>query len=133
MAQVKLSSRVKLQMQTTALVLLAHGSRDPATSLEMKKLVEHMTKIRPQWRISGAFLSLAEPGLGEAVAAAVEARCRSIRILPLFLFTGKHLKEDIPALMPGLKAKYPLIRLRLLKSIGSRTSFADFLFASAGS
>lgn len=119
------------------LILLAHGSRAKATFAEMQDLAVRMTGRlaalpgQDGMQVKGAFLSLTRPDLAEAVAEAAAGGSRDIRILPLFLFTGKHILEDVPGLVEALRTRFPDISLTLLKPIGQHAAFADFLLAAA--
>lgn len=120
------------------LILLAHGSRTPAALAEMQDLAARMSGGRgdparePDWAIRGAFLSLTAPDLAQAVDAAVAEGSRDVRILPLFLFSGKHVLADIPEQVAALRARHPGISLTLLEPIGQHPGFGDFLFRAAG-
>jgi sirohydrochlorin cobaltochelatase len=115
-----------------ALILLAHGSRSKKSLEEMRELAKGLQKKAQGLKVSGAFLELARPTLPQAVAAAARAGAREIRVLPLFLFTGKHAGEDIPALVDGLQAAHPRLRLALLPAIGRHSGLLDLLKLAAG-
>lgn len=118
--------------KTSALVLLAHGSRAPETLEEMEKLVHKLSRRRKDLRIAPAFLSMAKPDLLATLQNLAETGVSVVQILPLFLFTGKHLLEDIPALIAEAKQKYPNLKITAHKAIGHHTQFLDFLLEAAG-
>lgn len=125
------------------LILLAHGSRAPETLEEMRDLATRLTKARaPEagsrpgkakagFEARGAFLSLTEPDLATAVREAVEAGSTEVRILPLFLFSGKHVLEDVPALVDVIRRSHPEVKIELLDPIGRHPDFPAFLLESA--
>lgn len=120
------------------LILLAHGSRTDATFAEMQDLADRMAALRAKpatgtaWTIRGAFLSLTPPDLAQAVEAAIAEGSREVRILPLFLFSGKHVLADIPEQVEALRARHPGVPLTLLDPIGRQAGFGDFLLGAAG-
>jgi sirohydrochlorin cobaltochelatase len=114
------------------LILLAHGSRAAEAAGEMRDLAERISRSRPDIGVRGAFLSLTDPDLPTAVRDAVAGGAKVIAVLPLFLFSGKHVLEDIPAQMERLRASLPGIRLDLLPAIGSHPRFPDFLLGMTG-
>ena len=112
-----------------ALVLLAHGSRSPELGRAMRKLVTGLSTLHPGLEVKAAFLSLRRPGLERTLADLMAAGAKEIRVLPLFLLPGKHLKE-IPALFRA-QARRDGVSLRLLPAIGSHPDFPAFLLAAA--
>ncbi len=119
------------------LILLAHGSRTEAAFAEMQDLAGRMAALRERspagnaWKIRGAFLSLTPPDLARAVADAIADGAREVRILPLFLFSGKHVLTDIPDQVEALRARHPGISIALLDPIGRQKGFEDFLLRAA--
>ena len=89
-------------------VLLGHGSREPGTQAEIQALKADLAATAPDWRITHAFLNQ-EPTLEAAVAELANAGCARIRILPLLVFTGKHILEDVPREIARLQALHPTV------------------------
>jgi sirohydrochlorin cobaltochelatase len=116
----------------SVLILFAHGSRAPQTLEEMGKLAAKVQFGRKSLKVIPAFLELTKPDLSEAIAEAVSFGVAKIDILPLFLFTGKHVLEDIPALLKANGDRYPNTKLILHKPIGHHSGFADFLLQACG-
>ncbi len=116
----------------STLILLAHGSRAPQTLEEMEKLAAKLQRSQKGLRVLPAFLSLIKPDLSLAISHAAASGAQEVHVLPLFLFTGKHVLEDIPALIRANRALYPSIKLILQKPIGHHASFADFLLQAGG-
>lgn len=100
----------------TVLILVAHGSRDPAWAQPFEALA----------RATGArlaFMELAQPRLVDAAEAALAAGARRIRVLPLFMAPGAHVREDIPAQVTALRAAHPGRVIDLLPSLGENERF----------
>ena len=117
------------------LILLAHGSRSPETVTELKELAGRLGQPQDAesgFSVVGAFLSLAEPDLAEAFRTAVAKGAREVHILPLFLFSGKHLLGDIPAQVESLRVSHPSVRVVLLEAVGRHPDFPDFLRKASG-
>ena len=105
-------------MTKVAIVLFAHGARDPAWALPAQRVAEAVRRLRPEAVVSLAFLELMAPGLAEAVDAAAAAGAQVMRIVPLFLAQGGHLKRDVPALIEAARARHPGCRIELLEAVG---------------
>ena len=112
---------------TSALVLLAHGSRAPETLEELEALTKNLQIQRPEKAIRYAFLTLIDPDLDKVIAQLIEAKINEIRILPLFLFNGKHLLEDIPQLIEQNRLRYPEAKIEVGKALGVEEKFIPFL------
>jgi sirohydrochlorin cobaltochelatase len=89
-------------------VVLGHGSREPGAEAEIRSLVAALSLAEPEWRFAHAFLNQ-EPSLETAVAGLARAGCSVIRVLPLLVFTGKHVLEDIPNEVERLRSLHPFI------------------------
>ncbi len=118
--------------QRPRLILLAHGSRTPETGAEMRKLGAKIQSKRKAIAVSYAFLTLLKPTLADAVEAAVSAGSTQINVLPLFLFSGKHVLEDIPSELRRLRSEHRGVSIKLHQAVGRHIRFADFLMEAAG-
>lgn len=98
----------------------------------MRELAGRLSARKKGLDVRGAFLSLSEPDLSQAVQAAADHGSREIRILPLFLFSGKHVLGDIPEQVETLRARHPGLALTLLPPIGRNDGFLDLLIKAAG-
>ena len=109
------------------IVLLGHGSRDPEWSQPFEKIAVSVAKRLPAVAVALAYLEHG-PSLEEAVTALVAKGALSIRVVPLFLGTGGHVKDDLPKLVA--QAKRPEIQLALEKPIGEQTEVIDAIAAA---
>lgn len=114
--------------KTSGVVLLGHGSRDPGTAGEMRALSERLAAALPGRLLAPAFLS-SEPGLGEAVETLVARGCTSVRVLPLLVFTGRHMAHDVPAELERLRALHPGVTFTLEPHLYRLPGFAALLAA----
>lgn len=105
-------------MSVESIVLFAHGARDPNWALPAQRIAAEVRRLRPDTRVTVAFLEFMEPNLADAVDEAARAGAESIRIVPLFLAQGGHLKRDVPALMDAARQKHPGCRIELVSAVG---------------
>ena len=99
------------------IVLFAHGSRDPEWARPFESIASQLSK---KFLVRLAYLELMRPSLGEAVAALAAAGAKSIRVVPLFLGPGGHVKDDLPRLVSAAKADHPRVEIALEKPIGEQ-------------
>jgi len=101
-----------------AVVVFAHGSRDPLWRTPVEAVATRIAQRAPGAWVGCAYLELCPPTLPEAVASALAAGARRVRVLPLFFGMGKHAREDLPALMSELQALHTEARLELMRPAG---------------
>lgn len=120
--------------QTSGLVLFAHGARDPEWAEPFRAIAARVAATRPDLSVKLAFLEFQEPALADAIAGLVADGHRSIRIAPLFMAQGGHLKNDVPKLLDDIRARHPALQLELLPAIGDvaelREAIAGWLISS---
>jgi sirohydrochlorin cobaltochelatase len=107
-------------------VLLGHGSREPGALDEIQALRTELASASPEWRFTHAFLNQ-EPTLETAVSGLVSAGCSRIRVLPLLVFTGKHLLEDVPREIERLQGLHPGVHFERAPHLFNLSGFSALL------
>lgn len=107
-------------------VLIAHGSRSPATGEDHARLCAAVaersgTDVRP------GFLELSEPSVADAVAGAAADGATEVRLLPYFLHVGNHVRRDLPALAEAARAAHPGVTVTLEDHIGADPALVDLV------
>lgn len=105
-----------------AVILFAHGARDPAWARPFEDVAAELRRLAPALRVQLAYLEFMAPDLPTAGHELVAAGCRDIRIVPLFLGAGGHVRRDLPALVSALQDAHPSARWHLTPAIGERAS-----------
>jgi sirohydrochlorin ferrochelatase len=119
-------------MATRALVIVDHGSRRPDAHTQLEALGRRVQERAPELLVRIAHMEQAEPSLAQAIEDCVGAGVAEVAVHPLFLAPGRHLVEDIPALVEGARASHPGITIRLLDPVGARDELADLVLATLG-
>lgn len=68
--------------------------------------------------VEAGFLELAEPGIGDGLAALAATGETEIVTFPCFLAAGTHVAQDIPRAIAGFSAAYPGVKVRLTRHLG---------------
>ena len=110
-----------------ALILFAHGSRDPEWVRPFDALRQSIQRRAPGVTVCLAYLEVTDPSLDECIRAVAERGVRTIRVLPLFLAMGKHLRSDIPALALQVVADFPELTIEFLPALGEAPEFVEAL------
>jgi sirohydrochlorin cobaltochelatase len=101
------------------LVLLAHGSKDPEWRRPFEQIALSVNKRLPAVSVAMAYLEHGA-SLHEAVGALAAKGASSVRIVPVFLGHGGHVKEDLPRLLQAARSAYPDVRLVLERIVGEQ-------------
>jgi sirohydrochlorin cobaltochelatase len=104
--------------QTPGLVLFAHGSRDPLWHRPMQAVRDQLLALQPGAHCLCAYLEISSPSLPEAIAQLVAQGCSHITVLPLFLGTGRHAREDLPLLLAQARQEHPGVELESVTPVG---------------
>jgi sirohydrochlorin cobaltochelatase len=110
-----------------AVVLFAHGSRDPLWHKPINAVAQRIETAHPDVAVRCAYLELTEPSLMQVATELQLLGCTEITITPLFLGVGKHAREDLPVLITELKTTYPSLSIRCAPSVGEDERVLDTL------
>ncbi len=89
------------------LLLFGHGARDAAWADPFRAVAAHIRVAHPSLDIELGFLEIMTPDLQSAADALVARGCRQVRVVPLFLGTGGHVRRDLPLLLERLRSTAP--------------------------
>ena len=106
------------------IVLLAHGSRDPHWSRPFERLAADLSRRLPAAFVALSFLEHGR-SLAEAVADVAAKGAAQIRVVPVFLGQGGHVKEDLPRLVAAVQKDFPGAEIRLEPAIGEQPAVIE--------
>lgn len=106
----------------SAIILFAHGARDPEWAAPFRRIAARLRQARPDLPVQVAFLELMQPSLADAVAAMAAESITRITLVPLFLAQGGHLKEDLPRLLDDIRRGHPGVKIDVTQAIGDSES-----------
>ncbi len=106
-----------LKTKHSALILFAHGARDPEWAAPFRKIQAAVAGRCPGLTVELAFLEFIPPALPDAVEKLAKGH-DLITIAPLFMAQGGHLKHDLPLILDDLRRRFPAITLTLLPAVG---------------
>ena len=123
-----------------ALLLLAHGARDPRWAAPFEDMAERLRGLAPSATVRLSYLDFIAPDLKSAGAELASTGHQRIDVLPLFLGSGGHVRNDVPRLMQELAAEHPHIVWQTHATIGEVSAVIDAMaraclasvFAAAG-
>jgi sirohydrochlorin cobaltochelatase len=108
-----------------ALILFAHGARDPRWAEPFERLRAIAQAALPGTDVSLAFLELMSPRLPEAVAGLVLGGCVKVSLVPVFLGQGGHVLRDLPLLVEELRGAHPGLEISVAPAVGEDAAVLD--------
>jgi sirohydrochlorin ferrochelatase len=103
---------------TTALLLIAHGSREAEANADLYYLIEALRRRGRYALVEPAFLELVEPTIDQAATRCVEHGVGRVLLLPYFLSAGVHVRRDLAEVRRRLAERHPGIEFRLGEPLG---------------
>jgi sirohydrochlorin cobaltochelatase len=110
-----------------AIVLFAHGSRDPLWHGPIQAVADAIALRAPATPVACAYLELSTPDLHTTCAALIGQGTKVLTIVPMFLGVGKHAREDLPALLAQLRQHWPDVDFRLQAAVGENPRLIELL------
>lgn len=111
----------------TALILIAHGSRQEEANADLHFLVEELRRRGSYAVVEAAFLELAAPDADQAAQACVAQGARRVVLMPYFLCAGVHVRRDLTAICARLGAVFPQVEFRLAEPLGRHPLLLDII------
>jgi sirohydrochlorin cobaltochelatase len=111
------------------LILFAHGARDSRWAEPFERLRSKIQAARPELPVVLAYLELMPPDLGSAVDQLVAAGARQLRVVPVFLGQGGHVRRDLPDLIEMIAARHAGVDIALTPPVGENDAVLDQIAA----
>lgn len=120
--------------QAPALLLFAHGSRDPAWRAPLDAVCQRIA-AQHAGRCELAFLEFMQPELPHALLALAAAGERSVVVVPLFWASGKHIKTDLSQAIEQFTQAHPEVAVQVATALGEASAvqiaLADYALSCA--
>ncbi len=110
-------------------ILLAHGSRDPAWGEALQALAGELQARDQGLAVGSAYLELQAPTLTAAIDRLLHA-CPGLNLVwvcPIFWAATGHVQRDIPALLARAQAEHPGVDFGLLPALSGLPGMLPFL------
>lgn len=114
------------------LLVVDHGSRRPEANEQLLDMVARVARLTPGTPIASAHLDICAPTIGDGIALLLGRGVDEIAVLLYFLSDGRHVREDVPALVRAALATRPDVRVRLGGALGPDDALARLMLGRAG-
>jgi sirohydrochlorin cobaltochelatase len=112
-----------------AIILFAHGARDPRWAEPFLRVAERARLTAPDVAIEVAYLEHLAPNLAEAAQRLAQRGAKAIRVVPLFIGRGGHLRVEVPRLVEQVVAAMPGVAIDLALPAGDDDAVIEALAA----
>ena len=116
---------------TTAIILFAHGARDPEWANPLRRVQAAIRQSLSGVPVELAFLEFMAPTLPDCIAALVATGAGKIVVMPMFIAPGGHLKRDVPEMLARMRSTYPDVEFLLGEAIGASESVVQAMAGAA--
>jgi sirohydrochlorin cobaltochelatase len=113
----------------SAVILFAHGARDPRWAEPFLRVVDRVRAAAPDLAVELAYLEHLAPSLDVAARKLAEGGARTIRVVPLFLGRGGHLRVEVPRLVAATATGLPGVAIELALPAGDDDTVIEALAA----
>ena len=117
---------------STAIVLVAHGSRDPGWAQGLQDVREAVVLAHPDVAVELAYLEFVQPTLEQVVRDCCDRGVTRLQVIPLFLGIGHHVRVDLPNRLDALRSVHPELQLHALPALGAWPQLHAMVAACAG-
>lgn len=107
-----------MSRNSPAIILFSHGSRDPLWRAPIEAVAARIGLQHPEMLVQCAYLELCEPTLAQAADLLAQQGATHITVVPMFLGTGKHAREDLPVLVEQLRLRHTSVHFTVQGAIG---------------
>jgi len=109
----------------SALVLFAHGSRDPQWAAPFREVQRKVSEENPALAVDLAFLEIMEPTLPASLERLAASGKTRVTIAPLFMAKGAHLTRDLGRMLSEARHSHPDLEIVLLPAAGEAEPVLD--------
>ena len=114
---------------TPALILFAHGARDPHWAQPFERLQKLAQEQKPDTVVRLAFLEMMEPKLAAVVTELATGGCTQISLVPVFLGQGGHVLRDLPPMIEELRTLFPQLSISVSDAVGESPAVLEAIAA----
>lgn len=102
----------------TAVVVVAHGSRVKEANQGLYHIIDNLRATGRWDMVEPSFLQFEEPTLSGAVEGVIKKGAERVVVVPLLLFPGNHMRNDIPEEIERQRSKHTEVEIVLTRHMG---------------
>lgn len=110
---------------TTALLLMAHGSRIAEANDAARQIAAMLPELTGFEIVEVAFRELHEPNIQHGIDTCVARGAQRILMVPYFLFMGAHVLHDLPEEIETAQKRHPGLIMEMGRHLGVHRKLAE--------
>lgn len=104
--------------EVVGVVVVDHGSKRAASNEMLVEFAELYRSVSGQDVVEAAHMEIAKPSIADAVSRCIARGATRVVVAPYFLSRGRHIQEDIPALVAEAQQQHPDVPCLVADPIG---------------
>jgi sirohydrochlorin cobaltochelatase len=116
-----------MQAPQSAIVLFAHGARDPRWGISLQALASAIESRRPGAQVRIAYLEMQMPRLPAVLDEVAAGGAVHVDIVPVFWAGAGHVDNELPPMIREFNARSPGVRVRTLPVLSELPGLLDFV------
>ncbi len=112
-------------MKKVGILIVGHGSPRAEAHRRLVALLGPIAKRLGGAPVLPTFFSIARPNIPDQVAELVSRGITRILLMPYFLYTGQHVRHDIPELLDACRREHPKLDIEVLDTLENEPAVED--------
>lgn len=112
---------------SSAILVVAHGSRRAAANADLLKIADMIAAQRPAEIVEIGYLELTTPSIPDGLRACAARGATSVAILPYFLSAGAHVSSDLVEFRQAFIEEFPQISCVVCPPLGIDSRLIDLM------
>jgi sirohydrochlorin ferrochelatase len=112
---------------TTAILLMAHGSRIAEANDAVREIADRVKKMTEFDIVEVSFREMHLPDIQQGVDSCVAQGAQRILMVPYFLYLGAHVLQDLPEEMEQARKRHPGVEMVIGKHLGVHNKLAEIV------
>jgi sirohydrochlorin ferrochelatase len=120
-----------VNMKTTALLLVDHGSSVPEANAVIEVLKTMIQSLRPHLQVEIAHMEISPPSIADGFNACVKNGAKNVIVHPYMLSPGKHSTRDIPEAVRQVANNHPGVSFTVTEPLGPHQKLCEIVLERA--
>jgi len=112
-------------------LVVDHGSRRAESNRQLEDMARRVRHLRPEDAVEHAHMEITEPNIATGIDRLVAAGAEEVVVLLYFLSDGRHVSDDVPALVATAADRHSGLRWHIGRALGPHDTLAALMLERA--